>query len=176
MFKASIFALILQCGTTAAAVIIVAFTPTIGLGCRSLAYVIYGGIAVLILFLTIISTISSWISENSVEEPTTFSTKALTRFIAISLRRSCLLLAFVNATGLIVLSSLQFSSFLDNCYCNGSVTGHGVDTYIIISFEGWIHTMRTSRVLATVLAAVTMSIYMFFLWLVSSLPEDLYHD
>jgi len=175
MFKASVFALILQCGITAAAAIIVVFTPTIGLGCRSLAYVIYGGIAILILFLTIISTISARISETRVGESTAFSIKALTRSIAIILRRSCFLLAFVNATGLIVLSSLQFSSFLDNCYCNGSVTGHGKDSYIIISFEGWVPTMRTSRILATVLAAISMSIYMFFLWLVSALPKEIYH-
>lgn len=175
MFKASIFALVLQCGITAAAAVIVIFTPTIGLGCRSLAYVIYGGIAILILFLTIISTISARISETRVEPPTAFSTKGLTRSIAIFLRRLCLFLAFVNATGLIVLSSFQFSSFLDNCYCNGSVTGHGKDSYIIISFVGWIPTMRTSRILATVLAVISMSIYMFFLWLMSALPEEIYH-
>jgi hypothetical protein len=79
----------------------------------------------------------------------------------------------VNATGLIVLSCFQFSHFLDNCYCNASVIGRGTDSYIIISFDGWIPTMRTSRVSATILAAASMAVYMIFLWLMSSLPPEI---
>jgi len=52
MFKASILALVLQCGTTAAAEVIIVFTPTVGFGCRALGYAIYGGLAILILFFT----------------------------------------------------------------------------------------------------------------------------
>lgn len=172
MFNASISALILQCGTTAAAVIIVVFTPTVGLGCRSLGYLIYGGTAILILILTIISTIFARISETRVGKSTTFSVKGLTAFTAIALRRITLFLAFANAAGLIVLSSFQFSHFLDNCYCNASVTGRGVDSYIIISFEGWVSTMRAARISATVISAASVASYMVFLRLMSALPTD----
>jgi hypothetical protein len=82
------------------------------------------------LFLTIISTIFARISETRDENPPRRQT-GFTAFIAIALRRISLLLAFINATGLIVLSCFQFSHFLDNCYCNASVIGRGTDSYII---------------------------------------------
>ena len=179
MFNASIFALVLQCGTTVAAAIIIVFTPRIGLGCRSLGYIIYGGTSILILFLTITSTLFARISETRFGPPTTFSIKGFTAFIAITLRRISLVLAFLNATGLIILSCSQVSGILENCYCNASVLGHGVDSYFIISYEGWdstskrASTMRTARVVATVLAGATMAIYMFFLWLMSALPAEI---
>jgi hypothetical protein len=179
MFNASIFALVLQCGTTVAAAIIIVFTPRIGLGCRSLGYIIYGGTSILILFLTIISTLFARISETRFGPSITFSVKGSTAFIAIALRRISLILAFLNATGLIILSCLQVSGILENCYCNASVLGHGVDSYFIISYEGWDCTskrasmMRTARIVATVLAAATMAIYMFFLWLMSALPAEI---
>ena len=173
MFNASIFALVLQCGTTAAAAIIIVFTPTVGLGCRSLGYITYGGTALLILFLTIISTLFARISETRVGRPTVFSIKGFTAFIAIALRRIALLLAFINATGLIVLSCFQFSNFLDNCYCNASVIGRGTSSYVIISYAGWISTMRTARIAATALAAGSMAIFMIFLWLMSALPAEI---
>ena len=171
MFNASIFALILQCGTTTAAVIIIVFTPTVGLGCRSLGYIIYGGTAIVIMFLTITSTIFTRISETRGERSP--SVKRLTAFIAIALRRISLLLAFINATGLIMLSCFQFSHFFDNCYCNASVLGRGADSYIVMDYVGWVTIMRTARIVATILAAATMAVYMIFLWLMSALPAEI---
>ena len=115
------------------------------------------GVSLLILFLTIASTISARISETRVGQSTTFSVKGFTAFIAVVLHRVSFLLVFVNVTGLIVSSAFQFSHFLDTCYCNTSVTGRGTDFYIMIHFEGWISTMRTTRILATVLAAISMA-------------------
>ena len=125
----------------------------------------------MILFLTMISTIFARISET--RNKRSAIVKTLTAFIAIALRRISLLLAFINATGLVVLSCFQFSHFLDNCYCNASVLGRGFDSYVIITYEGWISTMRTARIAATVLAAVSMAIYMIFLWLMSALPSEI---
>ena len=173
MFNASIFALVLQCGTTAAAVIIVVLNPTVGFGCRSLGYTLYGGISILILSLTIASTISARISETRIGRSTTFSIKGFTASIAIALRRISLFLAFINAIWLIVLSSFQFSHTLNNCYCNAAVTGNGTDSYIIISFEGWISTIKAARISATILAAASMAIYMGFLWLMTALPTGI---
>ena len=164
VLKASILALVLQCGTTVAAVIIVVLTPTIGLGCRSLGYIVYGGIFLLILFLTIISTISARISEIRPKQPTgTFSVKGVTASTAIVLRRLSLFFAVANAVWLIVLSSFQFSHFFDNCYCNASVIGRGTSSHVIISFEGWISTMKAARISATVIAATSIIVYMSFL-------------
>jgi len=141
-------------------------------GCRALGYIIYGGTAILILFLTVVSTIFARISETRTGSSTTV--KGLVAFIAIAFRRLSLLLAFVNAAGLIVLSCFQFSNFLDNCYCNASVIGRGTDSYIIISYEGWVSTMNNARISATVIAAASMAIYMTFLWLImSALPAKI---
>jgi len=170
MFIASIFAVFLQCGTTAAAIIITVFTPTVGLGCRSLGYLLYGGIALLILLFTNISTLLTHISETRNEGPPTAN--SFTAFIAIALRKISFLLALVNATGLILLSCFQFSHFLDNCYCNASVIGRGTDSYILVSYEGWVPTMRNSRAAATVLAATSAGIYMIFLRRMSTPPTN----
>ena len=168
MFWAVIPALILQCGTTAAAAIIIVFTPTVGLGCRSLGYIIYGGTAVLIMFLAIISTIFARISETRVGPSTIV--KGFTAFIAITLRRVYFLLALLNSTGLIVLSCFQFSHFLDNCYCNASVIGRGQGSYVIIILGGWVSTMRTARIAGTALSAASMAVYMIFLAVTSAPP------
>ena len=177
-------ALILQFGISIAAAIITIYTPTVGVGCRSLGYIIYGGIAIAIMFLNIISTIVVHISENRNGRPTAenpanenFITKhitggSLTAFIAITLRRLSLFLAFVNTVGLILFSFIQFSDFLNNCYCNASIIGRGTDSYVLITtYEGWISTMRTSRIVATVLAAACTTIYMVVLWFMSDLSE-----
>jgi hypothetical protein len=171
MFNASVAALTLQCGITAAAAGIVIFTPTIGLGCRSLAYIIYGGLSIVIMYLSMISTILARISETRKE--TSAFVKSLTKFFAIAIRRICLLLALLNMAGLILISCLQFSNFLDNCYCNASVLGRGTDSYIIISYFGWLNTMRTARIIATAVAGGSMFVFMVFLWLMSALPA---HD
>ena len=125
------------------------------------------------MFLTIISTICARISETRVGPSATSSVKSLTAFTAIALRRLSLLLALINATGLIVLSCFQVSNFLDSCYCWASVIGRGMDSYILISFEEWVSTMRTSRIAATILAAASMAIYMFSLWLLNSPPVEI---
>ena len=170
MFKAFIFALILQFGIGTTATIIVIFTPTIGLGCRSLGYVIYGTLSVIILVLTVASTISARISET--REGRSPLVKSATASVAIALRRISLLLATVNMTGLILLSCLQLSSALDNCYCNSSVVGRGKGSYIVISYDGWVSMVRTVRAIAIAVAGVSTLIYMGFLWIVSPPSED----
>lgn len=171
MFYAAAFALVLQFGVTVAATVVDIFTPPIGLSCHSLAYIIYGGTAVLILFFTIISTLFARISETRTEQSTL--TKNLTASVAIFLRRFSLLLAFINATGLIVISCLQFSNFLSNCYCKASVLGRGADSYVVIILEGWVTTMRNARLVAIGLATGSTAVFMVFLWLTSALPSDI---
>ena len=171
MFNAAIMALVLQCGTTAAAMIIVVFTPTVGLGCSSLGYTVYGGTAIVIMSLSIISTVFARISETREERSAVV--KGFTAFIAITLRWISFLLALINGVGLILLSCLQFARFLDNCYCNASVFSRGTDSYMIILYNGSATTMRNSRLVATFLSGTVMSIYMVSLRLMTLLPNDL---
>ena len=83
--------------------------------------------------------------------------KVLTALLAVALRSISFLFALLNATGLVVLSCLHFSDFLDNCYCNASVTSRGAEAYVIISFPDWIPTMRAARIVGTTFAAVSIS-------------------
>ncbi|KIK78703.1 hypothetical protein PAXRUDRAFT_163260 [Paxillus rubicundulus Ve08.2h10] len=57
MILASLVTLILQWGTTCAAVLAVWFTPTTKLGCRSLAYLIYGALSTVAWFLLVSSSV-----------------------------------------------------------------------------------------------------------------------
>ena len=171
MFTASIFALILQCGTTVAASMIVVLTPTIGVGCRALGYIVYGVISIFIMFLAMISTILARISETRDEGSATI--KRFTASIAIALRRISLFLAYANATGFVILSCLLLSRSLDTCYCKARVTGRGPDSYLIMSYEGWVPMMRNSRIAATILLATCMTAYITFVWIMSSLPVEI---
>lgn len=168
MLNAVVLALILQCGVTGAALIITIFTPTVGLGCRSLGYTVYGGLAIIIMFLAIFSTILARISET--RKARSRLVRGVTAFFAIAIRRACVLLALLNSVGLIMLSCLQFSNFLANCYCNSSVIGRGTDTYIVIILQDWVSTMRNARIVGIALAAASISVFMTTLWFISALP------
>jgi len=161
MFNATIMALVLQCGTTVAATVIIVFTPPSGSGCRPLIYAAYGGASIVIMFLNIISTIFTRISET--RKGLAF-VKCFTGFIATTLRRISFLLAFVNGVGLIVSSCFQFAHLLDGCSCNVSFPGAGSIS------PDW---MRNSRIIATAVSAGVMAIYMVFLWFMTRLPDDL---
>ena len=124
----------------------------------------------MILVFAIISTILARIAE--IRSGESF-VRGFTAFIAISLRRINRILALINMVGLLLISCLQFSNALDNCYCNGSVLGRGTSSHIIIYYDGWIDTMKTSRIIATALAGTSMLIYMLFLWLMSASPVEL---
>ena len=170
MFNAFVAALVLQCGIGATATGIVIFTPTIGLGCRSLGYILYCALSIAILIFTIVSTILARISETRRESSRLV--KNSTAFIAISLRKICFLLALINMTGLILVTILQLTSIFDNCYCNSGVLGRRGSGYIVVSYDGWIDMMRIARMVAMILAGASVFIYMTFLWLMSALPAD----
>ena len=169
MFNAAGMALILQCGITAAAVVIFVFTLPLGLECRSLGYIAYGGISIIIMFLNIISTVLARISET--REGRLTVVKGSAAFIAIALRRFSFVIALLNGTGLIILSCLQFANVLDNCFCYAKIIGAGPLT--VFSSQSSATIMKISRIAAILLSAVVMSIYMGFLRLMTLLPDDI---
>ena len=171
MFKSVILALLLQIGITGAALVIIIFTPTAGFRCRSLGYTVYGGVSILIMFLTVISTILARISETRKDKsPLVRITTAL---FAIALRWTCYSLALVNSVGLVILFCFQFSNFLASCYCSSSVIGHGMNTYVIIVLQDWISTMRNARAIGIGVAASSISVFMISHVLISSPSRDL---
>ncbi|KAH8823243.1 hypothetical protein DL96DRAFT_1818992 [Flagelloscypha sp. PMI_526] len=144
-------ALGLQWGTIGSAILAFVVTPTTGLGCRSLSYLIYGSVATLawILFL-----ISGWlafkvqlrtqpndyarshpkfVASSSSMDTTGKSTyahpqiTAFYRFLSIVLRRIAKTLTTINAMGFVAICFIQFTGTFNKCYCNSSVIGRGAD-------------------------------------------------
>ena len=173
MLTASVMAFILQFGVTAASAIIFIYTPTVGLGCYSLGYILYGIMSLFVLYLTMASTILVRISETRDERSATV--KRFTAFIAIALRRMSFFLAFINTAGLMFYFFSQFSRLIGNCYCLASVLGRGRDSYVVVAYDGWISVMKTSRILATIFAAGSMATFMIFLRVMSSFPSEVDH-
>ncbi|KAG6377883.1 hypothetical protein JVT61DRAFT_14669 [Boletus reticuloceps] len=68
MIVASLMSLQLQWGTTFAAILAAWFTPTIGLGCRSLAYLIYGVLSTIVWFLLVLSSVLRYYAYPLVED------------------------------------------------------------------------------------------------------------
>ena len=186
MFIASALALTLQWGTTGAAIIIVWFTPTVGklviivtlsllircrtlgLGCRSASYIIYGGLSTLawMMFLA-----SSFLTYYSTITPTHLLKGhfilvlqvRLARWLSIFLRRLGKLIAAFNAVWIVSTGLLQFGSFYDRCYCNSSVMGLGKHAYDVISLVGAdVGGMRTAWIGGFVLAAGAAMIFVGF--------------
>ena len=157
MTYAAILGLLLQFGTTGAAVIIIVYTPRTGLGCRSLGYLIYGWIAITIMFLTIFSTILARFSEIRKNE-------SFTKILAIAIRYICMALAVINSVGLTVMCCLQFSNVLDTCYCNASVLGNGTNTYIVVILTELIGMMRYARIYGVGTAVGSISAFIISLW------------
>ena len=127
MFIASLFAFTLQWGTAGAAIIIVWYTPTIGLGGRSGTFLVYAGASTLVWMSLVTSSIlTHYLSTTT---PRTLSTdqqlhlRSFIRLTAIFYRRIGKLLATCNAIWIVVACTLQFGQFYDRCYCNSSATG-----------------------------------------------------
>ena len=173
MLVASVMAFILQFGVTAASAIIFIYTPTVGLGCYSLGYILYGIVSLLVMYLTMASTILVRISETRDER--SIAVKRFTAFVAIAFRRTSFLLALLNTAGLIFYFFSQFSRLVGTCYCLASVIGRGKDTYVVVTYDGWLSVMRTSRILASILAAGSLAAYMIFLRVMSSFPSEIDH-
>ncbi|TFK65409.1 hypothetical protein BDN72DRAFT_900745 [Pluteus cervinus] len=147
MAAASFFAFVLQWGTTGSAIIVSVFTPTVGLGCRSFSFLIYGVVSTVIWLLFVTSSILTYIAVQKARQtteykltgdyedpkyPTQFKDSLrkdrwyrVTRKSAVYLRRAAKLLAWLNAAWIMSVCFFQFTNFYDRCYCNSSVLGLG---------------------------------------------------
>ncbi|KAK0205142.1 hypothetical protein DFS33DRAFT_1383048 [Desarmillaria ectypa] len=62
ILKASIAALVVQWGTTASGIVVIYFTPTKGLGCRSLSFLVYGLVSTVAWWCMVVS---AWLAQRS---------------------------------------------------------------------------------------------------------------
>ncbi|CAK5284094.1 unnamed protein product [Mycena citricolor] len=130
---ASIAALGLQWSTSGASILIVYFTPTIGLGCRSGAYLLYAAVATLIW---VIFVISSFLAHYATTVPETSRVYSFVATLAVFLRRLGKVLATLNAAWIFTAFFLQFGNFFDRCYCNSDALGLGKRAHVVMTLLG----------------------------------------
>ncbi|KAH8823236.1 hypothetical protein DL96DRAFT_1502426 [Flagelloscypha sp. PMI_526] len=150
-------ALSLQWGTIGAATLALVLTPTKGLGCRSLAYLIYGGVATVAWMLFLLS---SWLAHqvqlripaNETAIPHTKGSLSsssvgslgssmrvpsrklvLCRFLSITFRRLAKFFSTINAIGFLAICFVHFTDKFDTCYCNSSVIGRGANHAYVLA-------------------------------------------
>lgn len=155
--KASIVAIILGWGTTGAGLLIaykyilspssrtsstliVSRTPTVGLGCNSGAYLIYGVVATAAWFLLVFSAYLSHLHNINLESPSPYHTPFRAP-AAILTRLAGKSLACLNTCFLFVTSVLQFTNLYNNCWCSAAVAGLGRE-------KGWVILFATDAQIA----------------------------
>ncbi|KAJ6477355.1 hypothetical protein C8R47DRAFT_1140144 [Mycena vitilis] len=159
---ASLAALALQWSTSGASVLIVYFTPTVGLGCRSGAYLLYAAVATLIWWLLVVSSALTHYATIYPEYPDVSQRAAA--YAAISLRRVAKFLATCNAAWIISAFLLQFGNFYDRCYCNSDVLGLGKRAHNVMLLEGPdISAMKAAWIGGVILAVVVSSLFLGFI-------------
>ncbi|KDQ61190.1 hypothetical protein JAAARDRAFT_55885 [Jaapia argillacea MUCL 33604] len=133
---ASFVTLLLQWGTMGAAVLGLYFTPTVGLGCRSGSYLIYGVASTFIWVILLASSALSHYthphSHRSQNPPFSSRTSTIARLLSIILRRLGKVLATCNAVWLMVICLFQFSNFFCRCYCASFVWRLGSRAFVVI--------------------------------------------
>jgi len=172
-------ALLLQWGTTGAAIVVLWFTPTVGpflapfhsmnlfayitllgLGCRSATYILYGVLSTLSwLFMFASSLLTNYIVTNEDEQllqghiP---KPRSALRFLSTTSRRIGKTFATVNAITVILNCFLQFGHFFDRCFCKASVFGLRDHAFAVLKFtDADISLIRTTWILGVMLAGGT---------------------
>ncbi|KAJ7148638.1 hypothetical protein C8R43DRAFT_512551 [Mycena crocata] len=175
----SLLALALTWSTTGAAVIVVWFTPTTGLGCRSGAYILYGAVSTLVwMILVASSALAHYSTQTSVDvlgDPVYTRATRVTALLSIVLRRVGKVLAAINAVWIVLACILQFSSFFDRCYCNSSVLGRGSFAYDVIQLVPTdISTMKAAWIGGVALAAGCSILFIVFvnIFINPPLPQE----
>jgi len=112
---ASALAVILQWGTTGAAIVVNYFTPTTGLGCHSGGSLLYGATSTVVWILLVLSSLLSR------------SHRQASNLIWWLGR----LLAVLNSVWIVILCVFLLSNFLDRCWCNGGVIQRKAKAYVV---------------------------------------------
>ncbi|KAH7882604.1 hypothetical protein F5I97DRAFT_288500 [Phlebopus sp. FC_14] len=126
MFAASLLPLALQWATSGAAIIVVWFTLTLGLGCRSLALLLYAAMSTVAWMLFVISSILAFYS--ATRTPRLRRTTPLTNYVRLLsnvFRWSGKALAIFNALWMFTSSVLQYTNVYNRCYCNSNAIAKG---------------------------------------------------
>ncbi|KAF7345251.1 hypothetical protein MSAN_01901700 [Mycena sanguinolenta] len=116
MFYAAALALFLQWGTTGAAIFVAYSTPTVGLGCRSGSYLIYGVAATVSWILLVLSNFLSHATMQRLEGDPERGAGILGA-LAVLMRIAGKAIAIANAGWLIASSVLEDLGTFQTCWC-----------------------------------------------------------
>lgn len=169
MVIASFLAMVLQWGTAGSAIIVIWFTPTIGLSCRSASFIVYAVLSTIVWILLVSSSI---LTHYATMQPLDFrhwhqpfndwSIRAA-RLTSIFLRCIGKLIATLNAIWILVSCMLQLSNFYDTCYCNSNVFSLQGRAYTVIQLVvGDLAGMMGARIGGVCLAAGVVVIFVGF--------------
>lgn len=185
---ASLLALLLQWGTTGAAIIVNYYTMTYGthkfvdrvspylfcsfsgIGCRVMSEILYGCGATLSCILLIASTIFAQLASpshvSSDAKPTTSS--IWLRRLSILLRKLGKLLALLNALFIVLVCIVQFSNLFDRCWCNSSWIQRREKAFNVLDNTSYdLKEMRDKWIPGLALAAVAAGLYLGLLNLIT---------
>ncbi|KAJ7302034.1 hypothetical protein DFH08DRAFT_827032 [Mycena albidolilacea] len=124
------------------AVVAAWMTPTVGLGCHSASFLLYGGLST-ISFITILAgEIITQRHHSTNPQSYSLSASSHTRHVNLSVLcgRVGKIIAWVNACMFIALDLLRFANIFDNCFCGSSVMGRGAQhAFNIVSYDPSMH-------------------------------------
>jgi hypothetical protein len=180
ILMASLCGLVLQWGTTIAAVVILIFTPTVGLGCRSGAYLFYGILSTLVWFMMLTSSMlnhycsirgSDYDGFQLPYRRSSIDSISVAATASNFLRRMAVLIASANSAWIMITCIFQFANFFDTCYCNSSVLGLGSrHAYAVISIDYSLINMRAIWIGSLVLGGGCVVAYAMFIFLLVEPP------
>jgi len=133
--KAAIVSIILGWGTTGTGLLIAYDTPTVGLGCDSSAYLIYGVDATVAwILLTSSAYLSHFYCKRSEHLSPHPPNSLLLVPAAVIFRVSGKTIASINACFVLITSILQFTNLYNNCWCSAAVVSLGAKNGWVILF------------------------------------------
>ncbi|KAF9786451.1 hypothetical protein BJ322DRAFT_788352 [Thelephora terrestris] len=181
VFVASVFALGLQWSTTGSAAVIVIFTPTTGLGCRSGSYILYGIVSTMIWLTMLLSSYLAHFAklhhDRGDPSRSRLNSAHLAENLATFLRRLSTFAAVGNTLCIILACVFQFSDFYSTCYCNSSVLGRGAQYAFNIIAPGYDYDgTRAAWIGGIVLAGGYVMLFLLALHLILELSNDIIND
>ncbi|KAF9790972.1 hypothetical protein BJ322DRAFT_419122 [Thelephora terrestris] len=133
---AVLFALGLQWGTVGSAIAIHYWKSPVGLGCRSLSFLLYGVVATASMFFCLASSVLAHISrplhgpvhQTSLRQMYLDGGAVLCGYLGKTL-------AFASGIGIMIICSFQSSGVYDNCYCASTTFDRGVHDVVLLAIN-----------------------------------------
>ncbi|KDQ57904.1 hypothetical protein JAAARDRAFT_34715 [Jaapia argillacea MUCL 33604] len=166
---ASLVALGLQWGTTGAAIMIAYNTPTVGLGCRSGAYVLYGVAATVVWILLVTSSVLAHYAYPDSHLSHSVPTSRAAALFSVLLRRMGKILATLNAIWLILACLFQFSNVFNRCWCDSSRIGLGGRAYVVLDPTEILPTMENWWIAGVALASSCSFLFFAFVGMLNDI-------